>query len=134
MFSPQRSAIRRSFCAVLLGLCLSIVAASPALAGGGVAYAPPGFVWGAASNSNYGVFGHPGYHQPYTWRVAEGSSTNVCVEVYGFSATYPRGHWYGGGCGESGFASAPWGNVLAVPKLRAKSYSIFTGGFVEWYH
>ena len=45
--------MRRPLCAILLALCLSIAAASPALAtGGGVAYAPPGGGWGAASNSD----------------------------------------------------------------------------------
>ena len=79
------------------------------------------------------MWGSPGWRQGYSWIVQRGWSTSVCVQVWGFSATYPKGHWYGGGCGKSAITSAPWGNVLAVPRLRAKSFSL-TGGFVIWHH
>jgi hypothetical protein len=123
--------MRRSAFAALCGVILSLAIASPALAfGEASAYAPPFARWGPASDNGVGVFGHKGYHQAYSWSSA--SDMQVCVQAWGFSATYPRGHWYGGGCGYSGFVSVPWGNVLAVPRLRAYSLSILTGTFVDW--
>ena len=125
---------RTALSGVLLGLVLSVALAGPALAtSGGVAYAPPGGFWGAASVSGTGVFGHPGYRQGYSWNVQAGSITQVCAQGWGFNAKHPRGAWFGVGCGSSGGGTVPWGNVLALPKLRAASYTL-TGGFVPWRH
>jgi hypothetical protein len=119
---------------VLLGLVLSVSIAGSAFASGsGVAYAPPFGAWGVASSSGVGVFGHPGYRQGYSWSVQFGSETQVCMQAWGFNAAHPRGAWFGAGCGSSGSTSVPWGNVLASPRMRAKSYTIF-GAFVPWRH
>jgi hypothetical protein len=127
--------MRRSSFALLLGVVISIAAASPShAAAGGVAYAPPGFVWGKTSVSNTAVFGYRGHREGYSWSVGVGSDTNVCVQGWGFDAAHPRGGWFGLGCGSSGGGTVPWGNVLAMPKLRAKSYAIFMGAAVPWRH
>jgi hypothetical protein len=115
---------------LLLGLVLSAVAAAPALADG-VAYAPFGYSWGPTSVSDTAVFGSPGLRKGYSWRVQFGSDTQVCAQAWGFNAAHPHGAWFGAGCGSSGSASVPWGNVLANPKLRVHSITL-TGGFVPW--
>ncbi len=125
--------MRTALSSVLLGLVLSITTAGSALAFNAVAYAPPLGAWGPASTTGVGVFGHPGYKQGYAWNVQDGSVTQVCVQAWGFNAAHPTGKWFAAGCGTAGNVAIPWGNVLAAPKLRARSYTGF-GAFVPWRH
>jgi hypothetical protein len=92
---------------------------------------PPGYVWGGASVSNTATWGSRGYRQGYAWSVGVGSEAQVCVQGWGFDSAHPHGGWFGLGCGSDGGGTVPWGNVLAMPKLRAKSYS-FLGTAVPW--
>jgi hypothetical protein len=96
-----------------------------------VGWAPPGGKYGADSVSDTGTFGHPGYKKPYAWSVQPGSKTLICTQAWGFDAAHTKGTWFDAGCGKSGTALIPWGNVLGVPKMRARSIS-FTGGVFSW--
>ena len=92
----RRSSGRVAAIGALLGAVLTLAGAGSALADG-VAYAPPGYVWGSASYSDTATFGSPGYKQDYTWWVARDSSTQVCVQAWGFDAAHPKGKWFGAG-------------------------------------
>jgi hypothetical protein len=96
-----------------------------------VGWAPPGTSYGAASVSDVGTFGHPGYKKPYAWGVQPGSNTRICTQAWGFDAAHTKGTWFDSGCGKSGTALIPWGNVLGVPKMRARSMT-FLGGVFSW--
>lgn len=98
---------------------------------GSVAYAPPGFSYGALSQGRCGIFGYPGAYVGYTWNVAAGSDTQVCASGLSFT-TAGSPSYVGLGCGSNGAKNVYWGNVLAYQKLKAMSLTI-TGAAVPWY-
>lgn len=101
---------------------------------GGVVYATP-FKRSKAVNSNCGKLGSPGHVAVYSWGVNPNSdSGRACLEGWGFDEAHPKGGWFSLGCGTSGVARVPWGNVAAVPKVRAESLNVPLGTFVNWSH
>lgn len=126
-------------------LVVTVAAAGTLVAGGGVASAAPanactdphqasGIIgkWGPTSTSSCAVFGHPGYKQGYGWTVQEGTNQYACVQGWGFDAKHPKGTWFSLGCGKSGHATVPWGNVAASPRVRAKSMGGSLAVIVDW--
>lgn len=109
---------------------------------GGLAYATP-FKPGKVSKSNCGFLGSPVVKVYYSWYVGGGSSGKACVEGLGFerlqgptpdgSPLY-RERWYSLGCGTRGGSAVPWGNIAAVPKVRAESLTVPLGVPVQWRH
>lgn len=101
---------------------------------GGVVYATP-FKRSKAVNSNCGKLGSPGHVAVYSWGVNPNSdSGRACLEGWGFDEAHPKGGWFSLGCGKSGTAKVPWGNVAAVPKVRAQSLNVPLGTYVNWSH
>ena len=101
---------------------------------GGVVYATP-FKRSKAVNSNCGKLGSPGHVAVYSWGVNPNSdSGRACLEGWGFDEAHPKGGWFSLGCGTSGIARVPWGNVAAVPKVRAESLNVPLGTYVNWSH
>lgn len=98
---------------------------------GNTAYAPPGYAYGALSQGRCGIFGYPGAVIGYTWKVADGSDTQVCASGLAFT-TSGSPSYVGLGCGSNGAKNVYWGNVLAYQKLKAMSITL-TGGYVPWY-
>lgn len=86
------------------------------LACGGSASAPPGPPSGPTGWSNCGVLGSPGATVSYTWW-PHNPVVGVCVLGLG----YNNGNqvWHLLGCGIGGTKTVPWGNVGAVPGIRA---------------
>lgn len=126
-------------------LALTVVAppAAEAAGCGGVAYATP-FKRGEVSKSDCGVLGHPGTKVHYSWAVGSPSNGKACLEGTGWEplvGPYPGNgprpyveHWYSLGCGTRGGFAVPWGNVGAVPKVRAESLMVPLGVPVRWSH
>ena len=100
---------------------------------GGALVAPPAMSWSDAQDSNCGVMGSPGHRVIYSWSTNPGANgLGACVEVWGFDPDHPKGKWFSMGCGTSARASVPWGNVAAMPKIRAQGMSGVIG--VRWSH
>ncbi len=121
---------------LLAAITLPLVLA-PTTAGavtcGGTAYAPPYTLgqarYGPVSSANTAVIGHPGYRKSYSFRVQGNVPRVVGVKALGFQNG--RATWYNLGISSTGLSgSVPWGNVLAVPKIRAASNG--AGGYVTW--
>lgn len=86
--------------------------------------------WGPTSSSSCGVAGYPGYKVPYYW--TNNYNPMMCTNGLGYNAQYVA-TWYYTGCGWTSRTYAPWGNVLATPKMRASAsppYVISAG----WYN
>jgi hypothetical protein len=126
-------------------LALTVVAPPAAEAGGcgGFAYATP-YKRGKVSESNCGVLGHRGTKVYYSWAVGSPSSGKACLEGTGWvplvgpvAHNGPREYvekWFSLGCGTRGGSAVPWGNVGAVPKVRAESLTVPLGVPVKWSH
>lgn len=92
--------------------------------------------YGNVSESNCGVFGHPGFRINYSWNTEDGKA---CVDGWGFDDQHPKGTWFSLGCGSSSHdygkdKGVPWGNVLAKPKVRVFSQDSLRGVLVDWSH
>ncbi|WP_329049112.1 hypothetical protein OG738_40830 [Amycolatopsis sp. NBC_01488] len=72
----------------------------------------------------------PGRTQGYSFTVT--NNQMACVQGWGFDASHPKGRWFDIGCGLSGHATVPWGNVLAEPMVRVKANSLLPT-LVNWY-
>ncbi len=80
----------------------------------------------------------------YSWGVPSESSGRACVEALGYERLVgpvppgqpPPAHekWYSLGCGTGGgrATGVPWGNRVAVPKIRARSMNVPLGCPVNW--
>lgn len=122
---------------------LMIPTAAEAGSCGGFAYATP-FKRGKVSTSNCGVLGSPGVKVYYSWNVGGASSGRACVEGLGYEPLQgPTAHggppgyrerWFSLGCGTRGGFGVPWGNVGAVPKVRAESLMVPLGVPIQWRH
>ena len=129
--------------AAALALGTLVPTAAEAASCGGFAYATP-FKRGKVSQSNCGVLGSPGTTVSYRWYVPYPSSGRACVEGLGW--VVPQGptadgrplpaveHWFSLGCGTKGSYGVPWGNIAAVPKVRAQSLAVPLGTPVQWRH
>ncbi len=89
--------------------------------------------WGPVSPSSCGVAGHPGYKVPYYW--TNDSDPMMCTNGLGYRYTDGRyvAQDYYTGCGWTSRTYVSWGNVLAMPKMRANAappYVISAG----WYN
>ena len=101
---------------------------------GGTVYATP-FKRSKPMKSTCGVLGYPDAKVFYSWGVNEDSeSARACLEGWGFDADHPKGGWFSLGCGREGEAAVPWGNIAAVPQVRAQSLNVPLGTFVNWSH
>ena len=98
-----------------------------------VVYAPPGGGYGPVSPGKCATAGYKGYLRPYHWVTQEGANGYMCAEAWGFPGGHLPGAWYPVGCGWEGTYGVPWGNSLAVPKMRAHdSGAILSGIFSNW--
>jgi hypothetical protein len=129
-------ALHRSRALTLAALTMASLAAAVLAPGtasaascGGTAYAPPSGVvftrnptYGPESVTNVGIIGSPGHRQGYSFTVQGNFKTPVAVQAWGFDGS-GHGKWYPLGVVSSsgGNGAVPWGNVLALPKLRAAS-------------
>jgi hypothetical protein len=115
----------------------SAAAMAAAVTCGGTVVAPLTGSWSGASKSNCAVFGSPGYYLSYSWSRSPTTETLGCVQ--GQSHTFddhgdPITVWKSLGCGIHGGASVFWGNVLAYPRVRAKTEQIPAGFVAAWRH
>lgn len=138
----RRLLVTATLTAAALGL--TTLAPATAQAGfdcGGFAYATP-FKPGKVSEGSCGYLGSPGARVHYSWYVPAPSSGRACVEGLGW--VEPQGptadgkplpaveKWFSLGCGTRGAAPVPWGNIAAVPKVRAESLMVPLGTPVQW--
>lgn len=124
-------------------LVLGVLVATAAEAGscGGRVFAPP-FKRSEPVSSNCGFLGSRDDTKIYySWNVGAGSSGKACVEGLGYERLIGPGYrnpyrerWFSLGCGTRGSAAVPWGNVGAVPKVRAESLNVPLGTFVDFRH
>lgn len=108
----------------------------PASSCGGKAQGFAFHKYGNVSESNCGVFGHPGFRMTYSWNAEDGKA---CVDGWGFDDQHPKGTWFSLGCGSSSHdygkvKGIPWGNILAKPKVRVFSQDSLRGVLVSWSH
>ncbi|GAA4609746.1 hypothetical protein GCM10023107_93220 [Actinoplanes octamycinicus] len=90
--------------------------------------------WSGVSKSGCSILGRPGWVVGYSWARAQNVRSTGCVQGLGFNA---RGQatWQAIGiCGTSGRRGVPWGNVLATPKVRARTAVIPLGFVATWRH
>jgi hypothetical protein len=105
--------------------------------------APPGH--DATQNATCGGIGTTADAKMYySWGVPSESSGRACVEALGYERLIgpvppgqpPPAHekWYSLGCGTSSDRAigVPWGNRIAVPKIRARSMNVPLGCPVNW--
>lgn len=86
----------------------------------GTVVAPGTGAWSGAGGC--GVFGNPNCIQGYAWDASPQVYTKGCVQGRGFNSSKTK-TWYAIGCGLTGGGTVPWGNVLAMPAVRAQSLS-----------
>ena len=98
---------------------------------GGTVFGTAGGVWGPVSQGNCSLFGSPGYAHRYNWQRAAFVFTQGCVRVRGFNQA-GESTWYSSGCGTSGGATVPWGNILAMPQAQAYSQAVAAGFTANW--
>lgn len=96
--------------------------------------------WSAPVESNCHVAGHNGYTEYYSWAVPFGTNQDGCGQGKGYYQGYNGstfGVWmtyYGLGCGTSGGATVPWGNVWAYPAVKAQSTIVVHVATLNWLH
>lgn len=103
---------------------------------GGTAWGPPGGAWGAASTSGCGVWGYDSTARvSYRWWLSQAAFTTAQVQGWGYNSA-KTGGWYGVGSGSNNYVgtTVPWGEVIAVPKLRARTLAVVAGVTVQWAH
>lgn len=137
----RRLLVTATLTAAALGLATLAPASAQAADCGGFAYATP-FKRGKVSEGSCGFLGSPGARVHYSWYVPSPSSGRACVEGLGW--VVPQGptadgrplpaveEWFSLGCGTRGSSAVPWGNIAAVPKVRAESLSVPLGTPVQW--
>lgn len=134
---PARLAAALS--ASLLAICLVVVTAGTAHASfcGGTAYAPPGTAFGPISKGSAARAGYDAVppKRPsqvhYTWEVQGNVDAPVVVQILGHDKD-GRQLWIGTGVTNgSGSGTAPWGNIVGYPAIRATTASI-TGAEIAW--
>lgn len=130
--NPLRTTIATAVTAAS-ALTFAPMATSPAQAAscGGGFVAPPAHAWDE-QKSNCGVLGSEGHRVTYTWWVGGNGNGKACFEGWGYDEMNPDGRWFSLGCGLKGGWRVPWGNVAAVPKVRAQGMFGFIG--VQWRH
>lgn len=97
----------------------------------GTAFGAP-MTWGPESSARVNVMGHPGYTKSYSFEVVSNASP-VVVQALGFNE---KGEhlWYtiGVGAAQRASGTVPWGNRMAVPKVRVMSSNVL-GATVRWW-
>lgn len=115
------------------GVALPARVGTPAeLAGsscGGTAFTSWSGGWGPESSGGCGIAGYPGYRVPYNW--SQSSNVSVCTNGFGYIGASEV--WRYTGCGWISGGYVPWGNVLAVPKMRASGVPPYVIP-VPWYN
>jgi hypothetical protein len=93
--------------------------------------------WSGASVSNCAVAGSPGLYINISWEHAPAVESLGCLQGQKHTIDEhgdPITVWQSMGCGRSGSGHIFWGNVLAYPRVRAKSESIPAGFTASWRH
>jgi hypothetical protein len=93
--------------------------------------------WSGASVSNCAVAGSPGLYINISWERAPAVESLGCLQGQKHTIDEhgdPITVWQSMGCGRSGSGHIFWGNVLALPRVRAKSEQIPAGFAASWRH
>ncbi|MDR0945351.1 MAG: hypothetical protein LBM66_04220 [Bifidobacteriaceae bacterium] len=96
---------------------------------------PPGGGWSKLIKSGWAFVGtRPTTKKLYEWKLSPGTNQSVCMRGQGHTRKYVGSSleevraMYGLGCGDSGSAWVPWGEVMAYPKVSGRSATIVSAG------